>query len=143
MTDTAMHDRGDLTASNEAANRTTGILHNNVNDIDRMVVTAQLINTFNLAILKQAQRPQWNAADVRAFAIALAAVNQIGVEDVAERRDPGQQQQDDQQTETLDGLEAEVADLGVRSAIEHRTPMPSGPSFGQGPTNRPRMMVNR
>ncbi len=46
-------------------------------DIDRLATGAELINAFNYAIQTQAKRQLWSASDYRAFAIALAAMNEI------------------------------------------------------------------
>jgi hypothetical protein len=59
-----------------------------VTTINKMVVDQQterlhsftsLLNTFNYAVQVQSKRPDWNAEDFRLFAIALIAMNKIGV----------------------------------------------------------------
>lgn len=48
-------------------------------DVERLRSAADLINTFNAAIQDQAGRKQWMASDVRAFFIALTALDDIGL----------------------------------------------------------------
>lgn len=67
-----------LKEKNEQAARIAQLVHDNSQSIDRMDIMAHLLNVFNLAILKQAGRPQWNAADAYLFTQALSAVDQIG-----------------------------------------------------------------
>lgn len=48
-------------------------------DAERLRSAAHLINTFNYAIQSQSGRQEWLASDVRAFFIALNAIDEIGV----------------------------------------------------------------
>lgn len=52
---------------------------NKVQDTDRMRVGTQLINVFNYAIQVQAGRVAWSPSDFRAFAIAMQAIDSIGM----------------------------------------------------------------
>ena len=131
--ETQMHDRN--SSGNAAAAKATELLHGNVNDIDRMKVAAQLVNTFNFAILKQAKRPIWNEKDMRAFSIALVAVGMIGAMDTPISQDEEEHQGDQQgDEETFDTLERDVARLALdnvenRQPQGHRTPPPPNCSW--------------
>jgi hypothetical protein len=51
------------------------------NDSDRLQSMCSLLNTFNFAIQVQSDRNQWEPSDFRAFAIALCAMDEIGLKD--------------------------------------------------------------
>lgn len=95
----------DETNQPEYKDTTVEGLARGVNNIDRMKVGAHLINLFNFAILNQANRVQWNANDMRCFAIAFAAVDQIKA---VEQNEPANKDGPD----TIQDLEAEVRRLG-------------------------------
>ena len=48
-------------------------------DDDRLHSMCSLLNTFNYAIQVQSDRNQWQPQDFRAFAIALCAMDAIGM----------------------------------------------------------------
>ena len=48
-------------------------------DTDRLQSMCSLLNTFNFAIQVQSDRNQWQPHDFRAFAIALCAMDEIGL----------------------------------------------------------------
>jgi hypothetical protein len=50
-------------------------------DTDRLQSMCSLLNTFNFAIQVHADRNQWEPNDFRAFAIALCAMDEIGLTD--------------------------------------------------------------
>jgi hypothetical protein len=49
-------------------------------DTDRLQSMCSLLNTFNFAIQIHAERNQWEPTDFRAFAIALCAMDEIGLD---------------------------------------------------------------
>lgn len=53
---------------------------NAAQDTDRMRVGTQLVNVFNYAIQVQAGRVAWTPSDFRAFAIAMQALDSIGLQ---------------------------------------------------------------
>jgi hypothetical protein len=48
-------------------------------DVDRLQSMVSLLNTFNYAVQVQGKRNEWQANDFRAFAIALCAMDEIGM----------------------------------------------------------------
>ena len=52
-------------------------------DNERLRSMALLLNTFNYAVQVQARRNEWTPSDFRVFAIALCAMDQIGLNERA------------------------------------------------------------
>jgi len=68
----------EIVPENEAATVVARVV--NTQDNERLRSMCNLVNTFNYAVQVQANRQQWEPKDFRLFAIALCAMDQVGID---------------------------------------------------------------